>query len=626
MSEAQKDPYTVVLSQGKIPYGLLTDPYKHARMKLLSTESFSETFGSKSRRKRPKLSSVDMEALASSAQTLTESYDPLKDSNLKVEADYREEARHAMFLKGQSKRIWTELYKVVDCSDVVIQVLDARDPMGTRCAHIERYLKRHAKHKNLIFVLNKCDLVPTGITRRWVQLLSQDYPTLAFHASITNPFGKGALIQLLRQLGTLHADKRQISVGFIGYPNVGKSSIINTLRKERVCKAAPIPGETKVWQYITLFRRILLIDCPGVVYPSNDTETDTVLKGVVRIENLQDAALHIDQVLHRVKTEYLCRTYGLDSWTDSEDFLTQIARKTGKLLKGGEPDLNGVARKVLSDWQRGRLPWFVGPPANPNAANKGAQNALQVSQLFNRISVNQELQFSEQDLEAGAPAADEAQPDAAADNQPDWDNVYANVEADVEEGVMPVPADTLAADDDEEDEAQLNQSESKDDEGEADADADEEEEEEEEGDEEGDEEEEDGEVDGEEKEEEEETGAGEVEPEEEEKKAPVQKGKKKQAQTQPATSELGKKRKVAAISVKKKTLPKDKHRSKARRETLMEVQDSDSDSEFWNKKGTHDLYKLNTRSLKAEKPAKQRTKEQTQKRVSYNRRNMRLCA
>ena len=57
---------------------------------------------------------------------------------------------------------------------------------------------------------------------------------------------QGALIQLLRQYATLHKDKKQISVGLIGYPNVGKSSVINTLRQKEVCKVAPIPGETKV--------------------------------------------------------------------------------------------------------------------------------------------------------------------------------------------------------------------------------------------------------------------------------------------------------------------------------------------------------------------------------------------
>lgn len=69
-----------------------------------------------------------------------------------------------------------------------------------------------------------------------VKILSQQHPTLAFHASITNPFGKGSLIQLLRQFSHLHRDKKQIAVGLIGYPNVGKSSVINTLRAKKGAK------------------------------------------------------------------------------------------------------------------------------------------------------------------------------------------------------------------------------------------------------------------------------------------------------------------------------------------------------------------------------------------------------
>jgi nuclear GTP-binding protein len=72
-------------------------------------------------------------------------------------------AREAVFSKGQSKRIWNELYKVIDSSDVVIHVLDARDPDGTRCRSIEKYIREEAPHKHLIFVLNKCDLVPTKV-------------------------------------------------------------------------------------------------------------------------------------------------------------------------------------------------------------------------------------------------------------------------------------------------------------------------------------------------------------------------------------------------------------------------------------------------------------------------------
>ena len=177
-------------------------------------------------------------------------------------------------------------------------MLDARDPMGTRTKHIENYIKNHARTKHVIFVLNKCDLIPTSVTQQWVKIFNKEgYPTIAFKASVQNPFGKGSLIQLLRQFDNFHKDKTCISVGFIGYPNVGKSSIINTLRKKVVCKVAPVPGETKVWQYISLTRRINLIDCPGVVYNSDDTETDIVLKGVVRAEKLQQPENHIDRLL-----------------------------------------------------------------------------------------------------------------------------------------------------------------------------------------------------------------------------------------------------------------------------------------------------------------------------------------
>ncbi|KAG8044497.1 hypothetical protein GUJ93_ZPchr0941g14202 [Zizania palustris] len=143
---------------------------------------------------------------------------------------------------------------------------------------------------------------------------------------------------------TPKSDKQAISVGFVGYPNVGKSSVINTLRSKSVCKVAPIPGETKVWQYITLTKKIFLIDCPGVVYQNNDSETDIVLKGVVRVTNLADASEHIGEVLRRVKREHLQRAYKIKDWADDNDFLVQLCKTTGKLLKGGEPDLTTVAR------------------------------------------------------------------------------------------------------------------------------------------------------------------------------------------------------------------------------------------------------------------------------------------
>lgn len=173
----------------------------------------------------------------------------------------------------------------------------------------------------------------------------------------------------------MRTDKQYISVGLVGYPNVGKSSVINTLRSKKVCNVAPIPGETKVWQYITLMKRIFLIDCPGVVYSdTGDTDTDAVLKGVVRVEKLDDATEHIEEILDRVKPEYIRRAYKLKEWADTEDFLGQVAQGAGKLCKGGDPDLNTAAKMVLHDWQRGKIPYFTIPKEGEELEDKAVEN------------------------------------------------------------------------------------------------------------------------------------------------------------------------------------------------------------------------------------------------------------
>ncbi|KAH7327277.1 NUC091 domain-containing protein [Rhexocercosporidium sp. MPI-PUGE-AT-0058] len=386
MAERASDPYSVLLKSNKLPMSLIRDGEgknglkQHQAKMTVEASPFGDVFGPHAQRKRVKIGVSSLEDLAEQSVQSHDTYlDRLEQAHLlsgNSAADseaigesaipdhgYVSSAREAIFNKGQSKRIWNELYKVIDSSDVVIHVLDARDPLGTRCRSVEKYIKDEAPHKHLIFVLNKCDLVPTGVAAAWVRHLSKDYPTLAFHASITNSFGKGSLIQLLRQFSSLHSDRKQISVGFIGYPNTGKSSIINTLRKKKVCTVAPIPGETKIWQYITLMKRIYLIDCPGVVPPSStDTPQDILLRGVVRVENVENPEQYIPAVLSKTKPQHIERTYQLKGYNGHIEFLELLARKGGRLLHGGEPDVDGVAKMVLNDFLRGKIPWFTPPP------------------------------------------------------------------------------------------------------------------------------------------------------------------------------------------------------------------------------------------------------------------------
>ncbi|CAB3238047.1 unnamed protein product [Arctia plantaginis] len=359
---AVKNPYQVIMKPTNLPITLLNEKAKNARVHLLDTEGFDKTFGPKKQRKRVNLKFGDLQSLTKAVEDNIENYDEIKDiDRVREDLGVKEGQRDWVFGAGMSKRIWNELYKVIDSSDVLLQILDARDPMGTRSPYVEKFLREEKRHKHLIFILNKVDLVPNWVTQRWVAILSAEYPTVAFHASMTHPFGKGSLINLLRQFAKLHIDKKQISVGLIGYPNVGKSSVINTLRSKKVCKVAPIAGETKVWQYITLMRRIFLIDCPGIVYPSAETDTEKVLKGVVRVELIQNPEDYIEEVIKRVRKEYLVKTYKVDAWDTATEFLEKLAFRSGKLLKKGEPDVSQVARMVLNDWQRGKLPFYVAP-------------------------------------------------------------------------------------------------------------------------------------------------------------------------------------------------------------------------------------------------------------------------
>lgn len=403
LGDAIKNPYQVVMKPTTLPVTLLNEKAKYSRVHLLDTEPFEDIFGAKKKRKRPSLTARGLEELQQNADDSINSYSSEKDSNIiRDNEGIKDVTRDWVMAAGQSKRIWNELHKVVDSSDVLLQVLDARDPMGTRSSYLEKFLKNEKPHKHLIFILNKVDLVPTWVTQRWVAILSKEYPTVAFHASINHSFGKGSLINLLRQFGQLHIDKKQISVGFIGYPNVGKSSIINTLRSKKVCKVAPIAGETKVWQYITLMRRIYLIDCPGVVYPSAETDSEKVLKGVVRVELINNPEDYIEEVLQRVRKEYIQKTYKIQEWTSHEDFLEKMAFRSGKLLKKGEPDIHIVARMVLNDWQRGKLPFYVPPPGFEEPLPKideikePKESKIEVNQDFSKIKVG--LEYEGEDL------------------------------------------------------------------------------------------------------------------------------------------------------------------------------------------------------------------------------------
>lgn len=157
-------------------------------------------------------------------------------------------------------------------------------------------------------------------------------------------------------------------------------------------------------------RRIYLIDCPGVVYPSAETDTEKVLKGVVRVELVNNPEDYIESVLERVKKDYIKKTYKIVDWVDSVDFLEKLARRSGKLLKKGEPDITSVAKMVLNDWQRGKLPFYCIPPGYEQPLSSLEENRTRedseigVVQDFGKIKVG--LSYEGEDLKELEPIKD----------------------------------------------------------------------------------------------------------------------------------------------------------------------------------------------------------------------------
>jgi nuclear GTP-binding protein len=173
------DPNTYLLKSNKLPMSLIRDNEtqtkngikQHKAKMVVEATSFGDTFGPKAQRKRVKLGIGSFEDLAGESVNMHDKYlDRLEEEKLlsgqSGEAQEPGDAespdtgttaapRESIFSKGQSKRIWNELYKVIDSSDVIVHVLDARDPIGTRCHAVEKYLKEEAPHKHLVFVLNK---------------------------------------------------------------------------------------------------------------------------------------------------------------------------------------------------------------------------------------------------------------------------------------------------------------------------------------------------------------------------------------------------------------------------------------------------------------------------------------
>ena len=324
---------------------------------------------------------------------------------------------------GQNSRraYLKELRKVVENADVVLHVLDARDPLGTRSSAIIDMIEG-AVNKRLVFVLNKADLVPRDVLVEWLQYLRKFYPTLPFKCntqiqkgnlgSMSGKIGKqqesalntnqavGAeeLIGLLKNYARVGETKTIISVGCVGFPNVGKSSLINSLLRTRAVGVSSTPGFTKQIQEVVLDKTIRLIDSPGIVFADGDSAA-TTLRNCVHVEALVDVISPVQAILELCPATYLMQLYGIPAFADGDatSFLSSIARTTGKLKKGGVPNVTEAAKTVLHDWNEGKIKYYVRPPKSSDdpASRAGAREAVLLSGYSKEFDI---AELPEEDL------------------------------------------------------------------------------------------------------------------------------------------------------------------------------------------------------------------------------------
>jgi len=253
---------------------------------------------------------------------------------------------------------WREVRRVVEQADVVLEVVDARDPWGTRVLKVERLAEELGKP--LVIVINKADLVPKEVLDKWVRVLRREKE--AVYISASRRLGTRKLWVALKKA----TEKRPMSVAVVGLPNVGKSTIINLLRGSHSVGTSPIPGFTKSVTRVRAKTWLRVIDTPGVV-PRLDEE-ELALRSALRPEALEDplpAAMRLVQLIAGKKPEVLEKLYGFAPRGagpgEAYAFLEELARRRGLLGKGGQPLVEEAARVVLRDWQSGRNTFYLEP-------------------------------------------------------------------------------------------------------------------------------------------------------------------------------------------------------------------------------------------------------------------------
>ncbi|KAF2880185.1 hypothetical protein ILUMI_25986 [Ignelater luminosus] len=355
---------------------------------------------------------------------------------------------------------WRQLWRVVERSDVVIQIVDARNPLLFRCEDLEKYVKEVSKEKINLILINKADFLTEHQRQTWANYFSKIGINIVFFSAllassecetiteendvenqaeesedlldsegtskseestldelrisvkklehlvedsahkldilndkiqtilktedleeflnVTNSSKVLTCDELIQHFRSIHkgpkVTENVTTIGLVGYPNVGKSSTINSLMSEKKVSVSSTPGKTKHFQTLYLEKDILLCDCPGLVMPSFVyTKAEMIINGILPIDQMRDHVPPINLVSSLIPRHVLEDKYGFmlplpmegedqERCPTAEELLNAYGYNRGYMTANGQPDNPRAARYILKDFVNGKLLYSHAPP------------------------------------------------------------------------------------------------------------------------------------------------------------------------------------------------------------------------------------------------------------------------
>ncbi|XP_077463299.1 large subunit GTPase 1 homolog [Stigmatopora argus] len=408
-------------------------------------------------------------------------------------AQLEEEQKLCLTPFEKNLEFWRQLWRVIERSDVVVQIVDARNPSLFRCPDLELYVKEASENKVNMLLLNKADLLTRQQRQAWASHFEKEGLRAVFWSALAESERLEAEEKGIEQKGTRESDQEdgiqpdnenwslaevhdkleeadnrakftveeedeeeddddddedewltapedegqeeedivsksnetpfrnsprllhkdellevfkmvhngprckdgELTVGLVGYPNVGKSSTINTILRNKKVSVSATPGHTKHFQTLYVEEGLCLCDCPGLVMPSFvSTKADMICSGILPIDQMRDHVPAASLVCQTIPRHVLEGTYGIniirprededpDRHPTSEEMLMAYGYMRGFMTSHGQPDQPRSARYILKDYVNGKLLYCHPPPSIKAEDFQPQHNKFQRNELEN---------------------------------------------------------------------------------------------------------------------------------------------------------------------------------------------------------------------------------------------------